>query len=131
MAARRRLMQASAMAGNGLSSLLWFVAVLVMIPVALWLFKRSPAGARFGGAAAQGGPRSVAVLALSANQRIVTIEVGQGESRRWLVLGVTPASITTLHSMEPQAEAVPAQPPLGFAQVLAGLRRGKEPGDAS
>jgi flagellar protein FliO/FliZ len=119
------------MAGNGLSSLLWFIAVLVMIPVALWLFKRSPAGARFGGAAAQGGPRSVAVLALSANQRIVTIEVGAGASRRWLVLGVTPGSITTLHSMEPQAEAAPAQPPLGFAQVLAGLRKSKEPGDAS
>jgi flagellar protein FliO/FliZ len=118
-------------AGNGLSSLLWFIAVLVMIPVALWLFKRSPAGARFGGTAAGGAMRSVAVLALSANQRIVTIEVGQGESRRWLVLGVTPGSITTLHNMEPQAEAAATQSPSGFAQVLAGLRRGKEGSDAS
>ena len=124
-------MPSTSVAGNGLSSLLWFIAVLVMIPAALWLFKRSPAGARFGGAAAQGGPRSIAVLALSANQRIVTIEVGQGESRRWLVLGVTPGSITTLHNMEPQTEAAPAQPPLGFAQVLAGLRRGKEGSDES
>jgi flagellar protein FliO/FliZ len=122
-------MPASSAAGNGLTSLLWFIAVLVMIPLALWLFKRSPAGARFGGAAAQGGPRSVAVLALSASQRIVTVEVGQGESRRWLVLGVTPSSITTLHTMEPQADA-PAPPTVApaFAQLLAGLRGHQEPG---
>ena len=122
-------MQASATAASGLTSLLWFIAVLVMIPLALWLFKRSPAGARFGGGAAQGGPRSVAVLALSANQRIVTVEVGQGESRRWLVLGVTPASITTLHTMEPQADAPPPAATVpAFAQLLAGLRSPKEPG---
>jgi flagellar protein FliO/FliZ len=30
------------------------------------------------------------VLPLSPNQRLVTVEVGQGETRRWLVLGVTP-----------------------------------------
>lgn len=108
-------------ASSGITSLLWFVAIIAMIPVALWLLKRTP----MGGAAGGGVLRSVAALPLSANQRIVTVEVGQGESRRWLVLGVTPQSITTLHMMDPLAEpAVPAAPPLpGFAQLLAKVRR--------
>lgn len=109
-------------ASNGLSSLLWFIAIIALIPVALWLLKRTP----MGGAGSGGGLRSVAALPLSANQRIVTVEVGQGEARRWLVLGVTAQSITTLHTMEPQAEstATPTAattPP--FAQLLGRLRQ--------
>jgi len=108
-------------ASSGLTSLLWFIAILALIPVALWLLKRTP----IGGANAGGVLRSVAALPLSASQRIVTIEVGQGESRRWLVLGVTPQSITTLHTMEPGADGgLPAAPaaPAGFAQMLERLR---------
>ena len=112
-------------ASSGLTSLLWFIAVLVLIPVALWLLKRTP----IGGATSGGVMRSVAALPLSASQRIVTIEVGQGESRRWLVLGVTPQSITTLHTLEPQSDAVapgatPAAPLPGFAQLLDRMRGG-------
>jgi flagellar protein FliO/FliZ len=108
-------------ASSGLGALLWFIAILALIPVALWLLKRTP----IGGASAGGMMRSVAALPLSASQRIVTIEVGQGESRRWLVLGVTPQSITTLHTMEPGADAgaptAPAVPP-GFGPLLERLR---------
>jgi flagellar protein FliO/FliZ len=111
------------MISNGLSSLLWFVAIIAMIPVALWLLKRTP----MGGAASSGLLRSVAALPLSANQRIVTVEVGQGEARRWLVLGVTAQSITTLHMMDAQADATgvtaPALP--AFAQLLGKLRQDK------
>jgi flagellar protein FliO/FliZ len=111
------------MPGSGLTSLLWFIAIIAMIPVALWLLKRTP----MGGAGSQGIMRSIAVLPISTSQRIVTVEVGTGEGRRWLVLGVTPQSISTLHSMEPQAEAPPPQatplPP--FAQMLSNLRRPK------
>jgi flagellar protein FliO/FliZ len=108
-------------ASSGIGSLLWFVAIVAMIPVALWLLKRTP----MGGAAGAGVLRSVAALPLSASQRIVTVEVGQGESRRWLVLGVTPQSITTLHTMDPLAEppASAAPPVPGFAQLLAKVRR--------
>ena len=116
------------MISQGLTSLLWFVAILALIPVALWLLKRTPMGGASGG----GVLKSVAALPLSPNQRIVTIEVGQGESRRWLVLGVTPQSITTLHAMEPQAapslstsgppsDASLRTPP-PFAALLARLR---------
>ena len=98
--------------------LLWFIAIIAMIPCALWLLKRTP----MGGGAGQGVMRSIAALPLSANQRIVTVEVGQGDERRWLVLGVTAQSITTLHTMLPQAdtESEPAQPPVpAFAQLLS------------
>jgi len=110
------------------TSLLWFAAIIVMIPLALWLLKRTP----LGGAASGGVMRSVAALPLSASQRILTVEVGQGDQRRWLVLGVTPHSITTLHTMEPAVDAAaalsPASPVAGsFAQALGRLR-GTAPG---
>jgi flagellar protein FliO/FliZ len=109
------------MVASGLNSLLWFIAIIAMIPCALWLLKRTP----MGGATGHGVMRSVAALPLSASQRIVTVEVGQGDERRWLVLGVTAQSITTLHTMAPQAEspaaATPAAP--AFAHLFAKLRR--------
>ena len=110
------------MPSSGLNSLLWFIAIIVMIPAALWLLKRTP----MGGGAGHGAMRSVAALPLSANQRIVTVEVGQGDERRWLVLGVTAQSITTLHTMTPQADAdaPPAGPAVpAFAQLLNRLKK--------
>jgi len=109
------------MPSSAFSSLLGFLAVLAMIPVALWLLKRTP----MGGATTQGLMRSVAAMPLSQNQRLVTVEVGQGEQRRWLVLGITAQSITTLHVMEPGAElpAAAANPVAPFAQLLGRLRR--------
>ena len=102
-----------------------FVAVLAMIPVALWLLKRTPMGA----AASQGVMRVVAQLALAPNQRVVTVEVGTGDDRRWLVLGVTPGGINTLHSLPPQAEAPATGPVLPFAALLARSRNAQAAGD--
>jgi flagellar protein FliO/FliZ len=113
-------------AGSAFTSLLWFIAILALIPVAFWLFKRTPAG----GAAMQGAMRTVAVLPLSPSQRLVTVEVGHGEHRKWLVLGVTGQQITTLHEMAPQEEAIAAAPVVTpFAQLLARFQR-KDGGDA-
>jgi len=86
------------MPSSGLNSLLWFIAIIALIPCVLWLLKRTP----MGGASGNGVMRSVAALPLSPSQRIVTVEVGLGSERRWLVLGVTAQSITTLHTMAPQ-----------------------------
>ena len=116
------------MTSNGLSSLLWFVAILALIPATLWFLKRTP----LGGGGGAGVMKSIASLPLSTSQRIVTIEVGSGDERRWLVLGITPTTITTLHDMAPQpidngtGAAVPGatggiHP--GFAQILGRLRR--------
>ena len=106
---------------------MWFIAVIAMIPVALWLLKRTPLG---GGSGLAGTPRAVAVLPLSAQQKVVTVEVGQGEDRLWLVLGVSPQGIRTLHTMAALGDAPAAMPggPAGqaaapFAQLLSRLRR--------
>ena len=110
------------------SAFLWFGAVLALIPLSLWLLKRTPLG---GAGTRAGAPRPVAVLPLSAQQKLVTVEVGQGEDRLWLVLGVSPQGIRTLHTMAAQGEstpAVPAQPPAAaFAQLLSRLRGDQPP----
>ncbi len=112
-----------------LTSLLWFAAIVAAIPVTLWLLRRTPLA---GGMARPGTPRAVAVLPLSAQQKLVTVEVGQGEDRLWLVLGVSPQGIRTLHTMAAQAEAAPPMPPAppaaAFHQLLSRLR-GHEPRD--
>jgi len=107
-----------------LASLLWFVAIIAAIPLALWLLKRTP----MGGAAATGLLRSIAAMPISNNQRLLVVEVGTGEERRWLVLGVTAQQITTLHTMAPQSEApaAPAAVPFNetpFGQLMAKLKK--------
>ena len=112
------------MTSTGFTSLLWFIAIIAMIPLALWLLKRTP----IGGAGAHGLMRSIAVLPISPNQRLVAVEVGSGDERRWLVLGVTAQSITTLHTMAPQPQALAAPPGAAappFAQLLSKLRQDK------
>ena len=109
---------------SSLLPFIWFVLILCLIPAVLWLLKRTP----LGGSAASGVMRLVAQLPISPNQRLITVEVGQGDDRRWLVLGVTGAQITTLHTMAPQAEpiAAPAQAS-NFASMLAARLKGETP----
>ncbi|KPF48896.1 hypothetical protein IP87_18225 [beta proteobacterium AAP121] len=113
-----------------ITSLLWFLAIVAMIPLTLWLLKRTPMG---GAGGRPGAPRTVAVLPLSAQQKIVTVEVGQGEERLWLVLGVSAQGVRTLHTMSAQGDAaeaqntVPAPPAATFAQLLSRLK-GQPPG---
>ena len=99
------------MNASGLLPFLWFLGIVALIPVALWLLKRTP----MGGAAAVGVLRVVAQLPTAPNQRILVVEVGQGDDRRWLVLGATAQNITTLHVMPPQAEPVA---PASFSKLL-------------
>ena len=104
------------------SSALWFIAILALIPISLWLLRRTPAGV---GASQGAGLRNVASLALSPTQRIVTLEVGHGDDRRWLVLGVTPSNISTLYSVAP-FDPLPqaAGESGGFSLMLNRLRNG-------
>ncbi len=118
-------------------SLLWFVAIVALIPLALWLLKRSPLGLGLAGGAGSrlpGLPRPLAVLPLSAQHKLVTVEVGQGDARVWLVLGLSPQGINTVHSMAPQAretsDAASSTQNMGlpaastFSQLLSHLKQG-------
>jgi flagellar protein FliO/FliZ len=100
---------------SGITSVIAFVGIVALIPLALWLLKRTP----IGGGAALGVMRTVAMLPISANQRLLTVEVGSGDERRWLVLGVSPAGIHTLHTMAPQALPAATAAAGPFAQLLA------------
>ncbi len=106
----------------GMSSVLWFLAIVALIPITLWLLKRTPMGNN----RTNHLMRTVSILPLSPGQRIVTVEVGQGEARRWLVLGITPQHISTLHTMEPQDDAIvpttPTTAVASFSEVLGNLR---------
>lgn len=92
----------SAPAGPSLAPMLIaLVFVLALIPVAMWLLKR------LGGAqpAGNAGLRVVGELALGPRERIVVVEAGE----RWLLLGVTAASINRVGTL-----------PKGDANALAG-----------
>ena len=94
--------------------LLAFMAVVLTIPVALALLRRTPLG-RTG---SSGPVRLVAMLALSPQQRLITVEVGQGDQRQWLVLGATATHINLLHTLP--AQSLPeAAASGGFAAQLA------------
>ena len=95
-----------------------FVLILALIPAALWLLKRTPMGGVAGGIAPM---RVVGALPLAPNQRLVTVEVGQGEQRRWLVLGVSPGWACQLRRrfMQGQIAGAPDAPwPLGLTAVI-------------
>ena len=108
---------------SNLTPLLWLVGVIALIPLVLWMIRRSPLGAQF----SQGPVRPVGSLPLSNTQRLVTVEVGEGDDRLWLLLGVTPSGITHLHTMTPQASrtadaASVDTPQSTFAQLLGRLQ---------
>lgn len=109
---------------------LWFVVIVVMIPMVLWLIKRSALGGHLGAGQAYAPMRLVSSLVLAPGQRIVTVEIGEGEERRWLVLGVTQQSITTLHTLTaspppPATAATVAKPTDAFQQLLKRMRSGE------
>jgi flagellar protein FliO/FliZ len=105
---------------SNLSPLFWFFVVLALIPLALWALKRSGLAAP----TAHGRLRHVGVLPLSSSQKVVAIEVGSGDERRWLLLGVTPQNIQMLYTMLPDEEplAPTPNPNAAFAQLLHRLR---------
>ncbi|HEX6733259.1 MAG TPA: flagellar biosynthetic protein FliO [Azonexus sp.] len=78
---------------------------------AAWLARKVTGGKGFG----QGGMRVIGGVALGPRERIVLLEVGE----EWLVIGIVPGQIRTLHRLAkgelPAGEAGPGSP---FAQWL-------------
>ena len=107
------------------------LALMVGIAFALkWARGRVPGLA---GVAGQQGPalRVLSSLSLGPQQRVVTVQVGQGEHATCLVLGVAPGAVQTLHSLPLPPETnlpAPGTAATGFAARLAQLTKGA--GDA-
>lgn len=72
-----------------------FLGVLVCMPWLIRLLKDRVAST---GKLTDAQSRVVSAVAVGPHQRIVTVEVGPENGRVWLVLGVTPQTITCLHS---------------------------------
>ncbi|WP_027015786.1 FliO/MopB family protein [Comamonas composti] len=92
------------------------VAAMAALP---WLLRRlreaRPAGA--------GGqpPRVLGVLGLGPQQRLVTVEVGEGAQCVRLVLGVSAQGIHCLHVLPAASVSAPASQP-GFAAIAQDAR---------
>jgi flagellar protein FliO/FliZ len=105
------------MPSSGLT-ILWFVGIVAMIPLTLWALKRSGLASGAMGGAAQALITPVGQLNIGPGQRLVTVEVGSGDDRTWLVLGVTAQQISTLHTMAPQALPANTLAPASFSALL-------------
>jgi flagellar protein FliO/FliZ len=109
-----------------LTPLLAFIAIVALIPVALWLLRRTG----YGGSGQDGLMRTVSSLSLSPSQRVVVVELGQGATARWLVLGVTPENITHLTQLDAPAEvpsALRTPQAATVSQLIAKWRAGTGP----
>lgn len=91
-----------------LVSVVFFVVLLALVPVALkWVQRRSVGGAS-GVASAS---RIISAIAVGPHQRVVTVEVGPEGGRVWLTLGVTAQTVTCLHTaaIDTKTDALQAQ----------------------
>ncbi len=101
------------------------LVLLVLMVLAAWLLHRFRR--HLPGTPSRTGPelQLLNTLALGPQQRVVTVQVGQGDASVCLVLGVAPGSVTALHQMPmPVAITSPGQQSAaasGFAARLAQL----------
>ena len=101
------------------------VLLIVMVGIA-WLLQRYRR--HLPGAIHRAGPELQVLggLSLGPQQRVVTVQVGQGKQAVCLVLGVTAGSVNTLHQMplpEAPADTTATAPSTGFAARLAQFRK--------
>jgi flagellar protein FliO/FliZ len=80
---------------QSLISIGFFLVLLACVPIAIkWVKQRSG----LGGDAENSQSKLISALAVGPHQRVVTVEVGPEGARHRLTLGVTPQSITCLHT---------------------------------
>jgi flagellar protein FliO/FliZ len=115
------------MTASLLPSLLAFIAVIAMIPLALWLMKRGQALRP----RASGPLAVVAGLSMGPRERVAVIQAGG----RYLVVGVTAQSINVLATLDEwpgqDAQAPGAAAGLPGASLFARVLRGVEKPDGN
>jgi flagellar protein FliO/FliZ len=102
--------------------MLGLAVVLALLFASLWLLKRlaAPRGV------AAGFMKVITATAVGTRERVVVVEVGD----TWLVLGVAPGSVTSLHQMPKQAMPAGATVPGSDfpARLKQFVERGKHAG---
>jgi len=99
--------------GTFLQAFLGLALVIALLGAAAWLARKLSTGQRFG----RGGMQVVGGISLGPRERLVLVEVGE----HWLIIGIVPGQIRTLHTLpkgqldQPAAGSDPA--PV-FAQWL-------------
>lgn len=104
-------------AGTYLQATLALGLIVVLLLGTAWLARKVSGGKGFG----QGGMKIVGGVALGPRERIVLLEVGD----EWLVIGIVPGQIRTLHRLEKgaatPADGLPASAEKPFTQWLQGI----------
>lgn len=104
-------------AGAMLQSFFALLLVLGVIAGAAWLLKRTQQLQGMNNQIL----KNVSAIGVGAKERVVIVEVGD----TWLVLGVAPGQVRTLHSMAKQDLPALASPMVPkFAEWLAKARKG-------
>lgn len=98
---------------------LGLVFVLGLIVLASWLLRRFGAGTASSGSLI----RVVTAASVGPRERVVLVEIGDA----WLVLGVAPGRVSTLHQLPRQELARPDAQPQGFARWLEQARGRQQP----
>lgn len=78
-------------AGSMVQTLFSLLFVIALLVGTVWLIRKMSAGRGFG----QGGLKTLGGLSLGPRERIVLVEIGD----TWLVIGIVPGQIRTLHRM--------------------------------
>lgn len=84
--------------GSYVQALLALGVIVALLIGTAWLARKVTGGKGFG----QGGMRIVGGVGLGPRERIVLVEAGD----TWLVIGIVPGQIRTLHTM-PKGESLP------------------------
>ncbi|MGE5490853.1 MAG: flagellar biosynthetic protein FliO [Actinomycetota bacterium] len=85
-------------AGTYVQAFLALGFIVGLLALTAWLARKVTGGKGFG----HGGMRVVGGVALGPRERIVLVEAGD----TWLVIGIVPGQIRTLHTM-PKGESMP------------------------
>lgn len=102
--------------GSSIGSLLFgLLAVVAVIPAALWLLKRMGPSQQ----AQVAGLKVIAQLPLGPRERIVVLEAGD----RWLLLGVTATTITRIGTLPKGATPPPSAAIASFASLMEKVRK--------
>ena len=94
-----------------LQMLLGLAAIIGILFAGAWLLRRLDGGRRFGNT---GPMKIVGGLMISARERILLVEVGES----WLVIGIVPGQIKTLHTLPKGELPLPAAGDGAFGQWL-------------